>query len=175
LILALLPNLAIVVLGIASIILVRGESGDENRNRVKRAIIIASTGLIVLAIANIFHHSTERYIYFMIEIYTRSILAVFWFFLAYKAIYEEIKKEARRREKELEALNNVALAVGQSMDIQQILRNALQSVTKIGNFEFGFIYLLNKKKGVLELATVYGNIPEDVAESSAVLQLGQGV
>lgn len=104
-----------------------------------------------------------------------GVTLIFLVLLLNKAMHGEIKKGARRREKELEALNDVALAVGQSMDLQQILYNALLSVTRISNFDIGFIYLLNKQRNMLELATVYGNIPEGLAQKFSILQLGQEV
>ncbi|MDP2210221.1 MAG: hypothetical protein Q8J63_00615 [Candidatus Aquicultor sp.] len=102
-------------------------------------------------------------------------ISILWVFLIFKAIYSELKKEARRREKELEALNEVALAVGQSLDLDKVLDNALKSVIKIGSFDVGFIYLLNQDKNVLEIATVYGEIPEALAGKLSTLQLGQEV
>lgn len=89
--------------------------------------------------------------------------------------YGKIREKTKRRERELEALNEVAMAVGRSMDLKQILHNALLSVTKIGNFGIGFIYLLNQEKNVLDLVASYGRIPDNLAKRLSCLNLGQEV
>ncbi|HZD60924.1 MAG TPA: hypothetical protein VE439_10805 [Anaerolineae bacterium] len=171
----LLPNLGAIILGAASILLVQRESKDKISPYIKAVIIVISICLMTIATTNMLYHNSGSEIFVTVEIYSMAIIAVLWFSLIYWVIYAEIRKEARWRERELEALNSVALAVGQSMDLPQILRNALLSVIKIGNFDVGFIYLLNKQKNTLELATSYGNIPKDLAEKLSTLHLGQEV
>jgi len=102
-------------------------------------------------------------------------ISILWVFLLFKTIYSKAKKEACRREKELEALNEVALAVGRSLDLDKVLDNALKSVVKIGNFDVGFVYLLNQDKNVLEIAAAYGEIPKTLAAKLSTLHLGQEV
>lgn len=172
---ALLPNLGIVILGVVSAFLVRGKSRNETEFFVKSTVISIGVCLTILALTNILYGYSGSEELILFEIYFRVSISVLWLLLIYKAMYGEVKREARRREKEIEALNDVALAVGQSMDLNQILRNALLSVIKIGNFDVGFIYLLNKKKKILELAASYGDIPEDLAKKLSTLRLGQEV
>ncbi|MBE0446975.1 MAG: hypothetical protein IBX64_02525 [Actinobacteria bacterium] len=171
----LLTNLGAIVLSATSIFLVWSKGKDRTGSYTKKAIIIVSICLIFLASTNMLYHNSRSDIFITAEIYFRVSIAILWFLLIYRAIYGEIREEARRREKELEALNGVALAVGQSMHLPQILHNALLSVIRISNFDIGFVYLLNKKKSILELATAYGNIPEDLAKKLLTLQLGQEV
>ena len=173
--LTVIPNVGIIALGIIAISMVRAGSADGARRYVQVVVVVGSLALISLALANMFFYISGNVMYVSFEVYTRVAISILWVFLIFKAIYSEVKKEARRREKELEALNEVALAVGQSLDLDKVLDNALKSVIKIGNFDVGFIYLLNQDKNVLEIATVYGEIPEALAGKLSTLQLGQEV
>jgi len=171
----LLSNIAVTVVGITSIFFALRSRSSVVGPHDKRAIIAISLLLVFLAIINILYvvlPSTELVV---AEIYLRAIIAVVCVLITYRAVYGEIKSKAARRELELKALNDVALAVGKSMDLKQILKDALSSVIKIANFELGFIYLLNKDDNVLELAAAYGEIPKDLADKLAVLKLGQEV
>jgi len=168
-------NIGVIILGVISIALALGETRDDLAFHVKRTITSLSTLLAILALTNLLYLSYGSETISILRVYLRLAILAFWFLLIYFAVYGEVKAKARRREKELEALNDVALAVGKSMDLRQILNNALLSVVKIGNFGVGFIYLLNEEKNVLELAASYGHIPDNLQERLSVLQLGQEV
>lgn len=171
----LLTKLGAIILAAASIFLVRGKVKDEVWPYLKKNTIVISVCLVSLACINILLYISGRTIFDTIGTYIRVTMAILWLLFAYEVVYVEVGREARRRKKELEALNDIAIAVGQSMDIQQILQNALQSVTKIGNFDVGFIYLLNNERELLDLATSYGTIPIDLAKKLSQLRLGQEV
>ncbi|MDI6817649.1 MAG: hypothetical protein QME41_10795 [Actinomycetota bacterium] len=173
--LTVIPNVGIIALGVVSMLMVCPGSADGPRRCVRFVVAVGSLALISLALANLFFYINGDTMYVLFEVYARVAIAILWVFLIFKAIFSEVRKEARRREKELEALNEVALAVGQSLDLDKVLDNALKSVVKIGNFDVGFIYLLNQEKNVLEIATAYGEIPESLAGKLSTLQLGQEV
>lgn len=171
----LLAKLGAIVLAATSIFLVRGTVKDEVWPYIKRDVMVINVCLIILTFINVLFYMGGGVIYDTIDSYIRVAITVLWLLLAYEVVYVEVAREARRRKKELEALNDIAIAVGQSMDIQQILQNALHSVTKIGNFDVGFIYLLNNESELLDLAASYGNIPIDLAKKLSQLRLGQEV
>ena len=173
--LTVIPNVGIIALGAVSILMVRAGSTDRSRRCVQVVVAAGSLALISLALTNMLFYVSGDAAYVLFEVYARVAVSILWVFLMFKAIYGEVKKEACRREKELEALNEVALAVGQSLDLDKVLDNALKSVVKIGNFDVGFIYLLNQDHNVLEIATAYGEIPEALAGKLSTLQPGQEV
>jgi len=172
---ALLSNIVIIITGITSVLFALRDRGSVVGPHDKRVIIVISLCLILLATVNALYAVLPSARLVVAEIYLRAIIAVAWMLVIYKAIYGEMKNKAARRELELKALNDVALAVGKSMDLKQILRDALSSVIKIANYELGFIYLLNKDDKVLELAAAHGEIPEDLANKLVVLKPGQEV
>lgn len=171
----LLSNIAIIVVGATSILFALRNRGSAIGPHDRRAIIVISLCLILLATINILYAVLPSTKLVVAEIYLRVIIAVVWMLVIYKAIYSELKNKAARRELELKALNDVALAVGKSMDLKQILRDALSSVIKIANYELGFIYLLNKDDNILEIAAAHGEIPKDLANKLTVLKPGQEV
>jgi hypothetical protein len=173
--LTVIPNVGTIALGIIAISMVRTRSADGARRCVQVVVAVGSLALISLALANMLFYMSDDIMYVSFEVYARVAISILWVFLIFKAIYSEVKKEASRREKELEALNEVALAVGQSLELDKVLDNALKSVIKIGNFDVGFIYLLNQDKNVLEIAAVHGEIPEALAGKLSTPQLGQEV
>lgn len=170
-----LLNLGTIIMGIVAVALLLGRAENSVNSYTRKAIVSVSTLLAILGLVNLMAHTTENPLIVSVEVYSRVLMTVFWFFSLYQAIYAEIKSKAKRGEKELAALNDIAMAVGQSMDLSQILQNALLSVVKIANFEVGFIYLFNEEKNILELAASHGNIPGDLARKLATLKLGQEV
>jgi nitrate/nitrite-specific signal transduction histidine kinase len=69
-----------------------------------------------------------------------------------KALLEDMD----RRNKELTVLNEVALTVNQSLDLQHVLDEALETVTSKLGIESGLIFLHNEKKGRFELRASKG-------------------
>lgn len=171
----LLSKLGVIILAATSIFLVRETVRDKVWPYIKRDVIVINVCLIILTFINILFYIGGRVLFDSIDSYIRVAITILWLLFAYEVVYVEVAREARRRKKELEALDNIAIAVGQSMDTDQILQNALQSVTKIGNFDIGFVYLLDDEKKLLNLAASYGSIPNDLAEKLSQLQLGQEV
>ncbi|OIO85412.1 MAG: hypothetical protein COW32_06485 [Candidatus Aquicultor secundus] len=171
----LLFELVIVGMCVFAIALLFGKSERSSNFHAKKAIASVSLALGMLAVVNFVSDKTEDPFAVLAEIYARVLIAVLWFLLIYHAVYAEIKDTIKRGEKELAALNDVAMAVGQSMDLSQILHDALLAVVKIANFEIGFIYLLNEEKNILELAASHGTIPENLARKLATLKPGQEV
>ncbi|MCL6471397.1 MAG: hypothetical protein K6T91_01085 [Firmicutes bacterium] len=172
---ALLLGVVTIAISLLSLILLIGTRESLKNFHAKRSVFIVGACLAILGIVNMFDSGGKNTALSPIELYIRIITAIIFFFLIYKAVYGEIKLKAKRRERELEALNDVAMAVGKSMDLKQVLHNALTSVTKIGNFGIGFVYLLNEETGLLELVASYGQIPEHLMKKLAYLKLGQEV
>ncbi len=170
----LLFELVIVGMCIFAIALLFGKSEIGGSFHAKKAIAFVSLALGMLAVVNFLSDSSENPFAVSAEIYARVLIAVLWFLLIYHAVYAEIKDTIKRGEKELAALNDVAMAVGQSMDLSKILHDALLAVAKIANFEIGFIYLFNEEKKVLELAASHG-IPDNLTRKLTTLKLGQEV
>ena len=73
------------------------------------------------------------------------------------------EKELRHRNRELAILNSVSSAVSQSLNLEQVLEDALAEVLQLDIFEAnakGMVFLLDKQRAQLSLVT-YRGAPED--------------
>jgi PAS domain S-box-containing protein len=82
-------------------------------------------------------------------------------------------EDTRERTKQLSALYSVASVVGQSLDIEAVLRNVIQKVLDILNFDAAYAYLLDRDKKERWLVAYEGFPAGFVPPSSH--KLGQGV
>ena len=73
---------------------------------------------------------------------------------------ENSLKESKHRNRELSALNRVAATIGQSLDLNEVLHEALGQLMVVCEAEHGSIFLLEPDEQVLRLAT-YQNQTED--------------
>ncbi|NIN98774.1 MAG: GAF domain-containing protein, partial [Anaerolineae bacterium] len=78
------------------------------------------------------------------------------------------------RTKELAALNAIAGVVSRSLDLQEILNNALDKTLEVMEIEAGGIYLLDEEVGMLNVVTQRGFSPELVTEIDG-LKVGEGL
>jgi len=81
--------------------------------------------------------------------------------------------ESEQRASELSAINAVATAASRSLELNDVLRAALDKVVEVMAMDVGGIYVLEKGRQRLRLAAHYGLRKETVAEHSFV-SLGEG-
>ncbi len=74
--------------------------------------------------------------------------------------------ELRQRNEELSALNAIATAVNQPLDLNRILNDALDKVLEVLEAEGGQIRLVDERTGELVLAVHRGHSPEFVAKKA---------
>ncbi len=87
--------------------------------------------------------------------------------------YATLEQRVADRTKELAALNAIAAVVSRSLDLEEILNNALEKTLEVMEVEAGGIYLLDEEAGVLTVATQRGFSPQFVTEIDR-LQVGEG-
>jgi len=87
--------------------------------------------------------------------------------------YAHLEQRVADRTKELAALNAIAAVVSQSLDLDEILNDALDRTLQMMGIEAGGIYLLDEEAGVLTIAVQRGFSPQFVAEVDR-LRVGEG-
>ena len=85
----------------------------------------------------------------------------------------QLELQVDSRTRELAALNDVAAVVSRSLDLQQILANALNKTLEIMGIEAGVIYLLQEEDEILTIA-VHQGLDEQFASEIDNLQVGEG-
>jgi GAF domain-containing protein/ligand-binding sensor domain-containing protein len=85
----------------------------------------------------------------------------------------ELGTEVANRTKELAALNAIAAVVSRSLDLEEMLADALNETLEVIGIESGGIYLLDEEAGVLTIAVQRGFSPEFVTEIDR-LTVGEG-
>ena len=76
-------------------------------------------------------------------------------------------------EKKLAALNQISGAVSQSLNLQQVLNSAIDSVVDVMKADIALIFLLDDEAGVLTPVAHYG-ISEEFARGVDKIKLGEG-
>ncbi|NIV35884.1 MAG: HAMP domain-containing protein, partial [Anaerolineae bacterium] len=69
-----------------------------------------------------------------------------------RASYSDLERRVAVRTQELEAINAIAAAVGQSLDLDEILDGALEKTLELMSIEAAGIYLLDERSGSLSIA-----------------------
>jgi GAF domain-containing protein/HAMP domain-containing protein len=87
--------------------------------------------------------------------------------------YTNLEHRVADRTKELAALNAIAAEVSRSLDLQEILTDALDKTLEVVDIEAGGIYLLDEAADVLTIAVQRGFNPQFVAEVDN-LRVGEG-
>ena len=87
--------------------------------------------------------------------------------------YTHLEQRVDDRTKELAGLNAIATTVSQSLDLNEILNDALDKTLHVLETESGGIYLLNEETGILTIAAQRGFSPKFVAEVDG-LKVGEG-
>jgi nitrate/nitrite-specific signal transduction histidine kinase len=90
-----------------------------------------------------------------------------------QASYTHLEQRVADRTRELEALNAISAAVSQSLDLDEVLNDAVDQTLQVMAVEAGGIYLLDQETGVLNIAAYRGLEPELVAEIDG-LRVGEG-
>ena len=88
--------------------------------------------------------------------------------------YTHLEQRVADRTKELATLNAIAAVVSQSLDLDEILNDALDKTLQMVEIEAGGIYLLDEEAGVLTIAAQRGFSPQFVAEIDR-LKVGEGL
>ncbi|MFQ6001510.1 MAG: GAF domain-containing protein, partial [Anaerolineae bacterium] len=85
-----------------------------------------------------------------------------------------LEEELLRRNNELAALNAIAEAVSGSLDLDEVLNNALDKVLEITGFEAGGIGLVDEAQEII-VPTVYCGVPEAFLASLEQPRAGDGL
>jgi GAF domain-containing protein len=88
--------------------------------------------------------------------------------------YADLEQQVADRTRELATLNAIATVVSRSLDLQEILNDALDGTLQVMSLDMGGIYLLDDDAGVLSMATCRGFRP-GAADRIARLSLDQAV
>lgn len=89
-----------------------------------------------------------------------------------QASYANLEQRVEERTRELAALNTIADVVSRSLDLNEILNDALIRVLEVLNLDAGGIYLLEQDGGMLSLAA-HSGISDDFAEEINPLDVEQ--
>lgn len=87
--------------------------------------------------------------------------------------YANLEQRVADRTKELAALNTIAAVVSGSLDLQEILNNALDKTLEVTRIKAGGIYLLDEEARLLTVVAQRGFSPKFVAEIDR-LEIGEG-
>ena len=87
--------------------------------------------------------------------------------------YAHLEQGMAARTQELATLNAIAAIVNRSLDLEEILDDALDKMLQVMEIEGGGIYLLDEEAGVLSVAAHRGFSPQFVAEIDS-LKVGEG-
>jgi nitrate/nitrite-specific signal transduction histidine kinase len=90
-----------------------------------------------------------------------------------QASYTHLEQRVADRTRELEALNAISAVVSQSLDLDEVLHDAVDKTLQVMGVEGGGIYLLDQENGVLNIAAHQGLEPELVATIDG-LKVGEG-
>ena len=85
----------------------------------------------------------------------------------------ELETQVASRTGELVALNEIAAILNHPLDLQEVLRDALDKTLEVTRIESGGIYLLDEKTQVLTIAAHQSFSPQFISEIDG-LQVGEG-
>jgi GAF domain-containing protein len=85
----------------------------------------------------------------------------------------ELESQVANRTAELAAVNAIAAVVSRSLDLDELLADALDKTLEVMDIELGGIYLLDEEAGLLSIAAQQGFSPELVTEIDK-LRMGEG-
>lgn len=80
--------------------------------------------------------------------------------------------ETIRRSRELEALNAISSTIVQSLELKEVLHDALKTTVEVLNGEGGVVYLLDESRQVLVPAASFG-FSKDISGDVAELKMGE--
>ena len=91
-----------------------------------------------------------------------------------RSSYSDLERRVAVRTQELEAINAIAAAVSQSLDLDEILDGALAKIVEIVGIEAAGIYLLDERSGSLNIAAHRG-LGSKFIDGVDELQVGEGL
>jgi two-component system NtrC family sensor kinase len=125
----------------------------QNLGLVEQAQIVASTAVVVIMVTIISANIILKLALTPFDFISIITVGIIGFASVYFSLKYGRQLEAQKRE--LEALNRVAESVNQSIDLDYLLSNVLQKVVELARTEYGWLYIVDKKK--LELRNSRGS------------------
>jgi two-component system nitrate/nitrite sensor histidine kinase NarX len=90
-----------------------------------------------------------------------------------QASYSQLEQQVTERSRALAAVNSVAEVVNRSVDLQEVLNDALAEVLEVMNFSAGGVYLLDQTSQELHL-TAHQGVDEARLASIMAIKVGEG-
>lgn len=87
--------------------------------------------------------------------------------------YQYLVQQLRENQNHLAALNAISEIATQSLELSYILNNAMDKILEVMDLDIGWIYLMDRRAGVLDLAVTRGLAPRVVAGLDRI-HLGEG-
>ncbi|MCL4371174.1 MAG: PAS domain S-box protein [Chloroflexi bacterium] len=87
--------------------------------------------------------------------------------------YQYLVQQLRENQSHLAALNSISEISTQSLELTYILNNVMDKILEVMDLDVGWIYLLDRRAGVLDLAVTRGLVPRVVAGMDRIA-LGEG-
>ncbi len=91
-----------------------------------------------------------------------------------KRSYRDLERRVAARTKELAAFNAIAAVVSQSLDLDDVLKGALDKRLQVMEIEAGGIYVLDKEAGVLAIA-VHRGVQSQICGWDRQVEAGRGL
>jgi GAF domain-containing protein len=82
-------------------------------------------------------------------------------------------EQERKRSSQLAALNAVIATVSESLDLNTVLREALDKVMEVMKVEAGMVLLVNEHGELIP--AIYRGLPQEIAEMSPPMKVGEGL
>ncbi len=86
---------------------------------------------------------------------------------------EQLEQKVRERTRELEAINRIAATVSRSLNLDEILKDSLEKVLEFLELGVGAIFLVDEKKGELDMM-VHRGLSDDLVSRLLVTPIDNG-
>jgi len=86
---------------------------------------------------------------------------------------KQVFEQERKRSLQLAALNAVIATVSESLDLNMVLREALDKVMEVMKVEAGMVLLVNEQGELIP--AIYRGLPREIAEMSPPMKVGEGL
>lgn len=114
---------------------------------VEQSQVVASTAVVVSMVTIVTAHFTMRQVFGWLDFISIITVGVIGFVSVIFSLKYGRQLEEQRRE--LQSLNNIAEAVNHSVELNYVLQSALNKIIELMNAEYGWIYLVENGKLVL--------------------------
>jgi nitrate/nitrite-specific signal transduction histidine kinase len=91
-----------------------------------------------------------------------------------QASYAQLEQRVADRTRELAALNDIAAEVSRSLDLDQLMRGALEKTLQLTQIEAGGFYIWDEESQLLRLVA-YQGMDETLAQAIDRLKFGEGI